>query len=405
MRTPRDLLRNSWSLLLFLVIPGLGAVTPLLVYPSITSQFGADGFAAVAIGLSVGMTVSAICELGWGVLGPQRIARERPELHLPLVRSSLATKTLALVLGAPIAVLVAWYTVEIHHLAAALTALGASLTALNPAWYLIGLNRPLWILYSDTLPKILLNLAVAGSLLAGAPLLVYGASTILSSVIPLALLSLLSRASLVPRGQEVREGFRVIAQQGPLTIGRAVSVAYTSLPVTITGVLMPGAAALFAGTDRIMRMGLTVLAGVPSRLQSYIGVEDKVLRDQRVTRVLAINLGLGVIAAGVFIAALGPAMSIFYTGTIDAQLPLTLVMGAVVLAVCVSRGYGLCLVARGLANRTVFVTGSAALTGCSLLFLLVPQHGAVGAAIAVLSAEVVGIVVQMLFVHRAGAHR
>ena len=396
----RRTFRRSWTLLLFLVIPGLGAVTPLLVYPAITSRFGAAGFTAVAIGLSVGMTVSAICELGWGVLGPQRIARSPRSTHVELVRSSLATKLLALLLGAPAAVLITWWTLPEQELAGAVTALGAALTALSPSWYLTGLNRPAWILVSDTLPKVLTNLAVAGALLLGAPLLTYGASTIVTSILPIVLVGVLGRESLRPRREDLRSGWAVIRQQGPLTVGRAVSVGYTSLPLTLTSMLAPTAAPLFAATDRIMRMGLTVLAGLPSRLQSYLGVNDPGERARRIRRVLIVNALLGLVAAAVFVLVMPLATDLVFTGTIHPEPLVTGTMGAVVLAVCTSRGYGLCLVAQGKANLTIVVTGCAALTGVTALFVLVPPWGALGAALAVLMAEVVGIVVQMLLVHR-----
>lgn len=396
--------RGALSLLPYFIIPGLSAVTPLLVYPMMTLRHGAAGFTAVAAGMAVGLTIAAVCELGWGVLGPQRVARSDPRTHQDLLRSSLATKGTALLIGIPLAVLLTAFVVHDHHISAMVTAAGCALTALTPNWYLIGLNRPLRILFTDTLPKIATNVAVAGALFLGAPLVIYGVGAIITSMIPLAGLMLLERRSLLPRRKDFVDGFGVIRSQGTLTIGRAVTVTYTSLPVALTTTFAPSSAALFAATDRILRMGLTVIAAIPSRFQSYLGVSDADLRRIRIRHALLVNAALGISAGVVFFFATPWAMEIFFTGTISSNISLNLVMAGIASLVCMSRGYGLCIVAKGLTHRTLWFTGTSAVVCLVLIMTLTPPLGALGTGLAILIGEAAGLIVQMVLVHRSVDH-
>ena len=56
---------------LFAVIPTIGIASPYLALPALTQAFGADGWASVAVGQSIGLAVSVPVELGWGLVGPQ----------------------------------------------------------------------------------------------------------------------------------------------------------------------------------------------------------------------------------------------------------------------------------------------------------------------------------------------
>ena len=50
--------------LAFLLIPIVGSLIPLLILPVISKEFGRDGWAAIAIGQSIGAAGAVLMELG-----------------------------------------------------------------------------------------------------------------------------------------------------------------------------------------------------------------------------------------------------------------------------------------------------------------------------------------------------
>jgi len=378
--------------MLFVLIPGLSVVAPLLAYPAVTHRYGSDGFAAIAIGQSLGTTVAIVCELGWSVTGPQAAARgaDINSLH----RASVASKVLALAVGAPLAFALAYLLSTEHKVAAALTAALLSFTALSPTWLLTGLNRPSIILLVDVFPRMILSALLALSIYLGAPLWIFGIPGFLATVLSIVLAARFIGYGVVPTGADFSAAPRTLWSQIPLTAGRSVSVAYTSLVTSIVGVLSPGAVPLYAGADRILRMGLAVLAGVPARLQSWVGSAQTGQRRRRSNASLLTNALLGIVAAGVFLVAAQPAADLLFSRTIIISETMVLLAACVAFLVCASRGFGLSLVAEDRANAIAVASLSAAAVGLVVAFLAIPAGGAVGAMIAVASAEATGLFVQ-----------
>lgn len=387
-------LRQATNLLLYLLIPGLGAATPLLVYPALTARYGSEGFAAVAVAQSLGLAGATICELGWSVLGPQRVARAQAAERASLYQSALATKLIATIVGAPIAAVVAAAIATDYKPAAAFLAAASVATCLSPSWFLVGANRPLAILAFEGIPRLIIMAGVAGLLLVGAPLVVYGIGTLLAVIFTQIAVSLRFGQRLVPRFSVFVEGRSIIRQQLPLTGGRAVSVVYTSLPIAIVGIVNPSAVAVFAAVDRLMRMALAILGGVPSRLQSWVGSAPEDGRVKRSRQSLLMNTALGAIA-GIGFAVLVPFVAgLVFSGTIDIVWEVAVLGGAILFAICTSRGFGLSLVAEGRANWIALANVFAAIAGVATTFALAGPLGAPGAQLGGLCAEVVGIAVQ-----------
>ena len=63
---------------LYVLVPAMGALIPLLAVPVVTGTFGATAFAALAIGQSVGAAAAVVVDLGWSLNGPQAVARSGP---------------------------------------------------------------------------------------------------------------------------------------------------------------------------------------------------------------------------------------------------------------------------------------------------------------------------------------
>ncbi|TIH35584.1 lipopolysaccharide biosynthesis protein [Subtercola vilae] len=392
-------LKQLRTLLFYFLIPGISAVTPLLVYPALTIRFGENGFASVAIAQSIGYAGSVIAELGWGVLGPQRIARADKAGRASLYGSALATKGTASLIVAPLAAIATALIVTDHQLAAGILAFATVTMALSPSWYLVGANRPLTILWTEGIPRTVMLVGAAVGIALGAPLELYGIATLVAVVVTLCLVSRATGERVIPHRASFGTGRAVLREQLPLTFGRMVSVIYTSLPIAIVGVVNPGAVALYGAVERLMRMALSILSGVPSRLQSWIGVATGAERLRRSRLSILMNVALGLVCSVGFALVAPFVASIVFAGRIPIPFSISALSACVLLTICASRGFGLSLVAEGRSNWIAAANIVAALVGVGAIFSLSSLLGAPGAILGELASEVAGLLVQAIILY------
>ena len=388
--------RHFRTIALYIAIPALSAVTPLIVLPALTTAYGAAGLAAISIGTSLGASGAVIAELGWSVLGPQRVAKANESDRRDMYQTAFATRLIALAIIGPSVGAIAYAVSPDFKLAAAAIALALSLAAMSPSWFLIGVNRPLVILAAEALPKVLVSAAAAAALLAGAPLEWYGCFIAVAAIATWLLTAAIAKQPFWPSLHHFRRGRSVISRQFPLTFGRTVSVIYTSLPVTIVALVAPGFTASYAAIDRLMKMASALLGAIPTRLQSWVGSDPDTSGYRRSRQSLAMNAVLGLVA-GIGFTVFAPRVAEYvFSGVVSIDFNLSALGGAVVFAVCVSRGFGLSLVAEGKANWIAAANVGAALVGISSIYILAGAWGSDGALIGALCAEVVGICVQAI---------
>ncbi|MGB3374668.1 MAG: oligosaccharide flippase family protein [Microbacterium sp.] len=388
--------RGIRSVLLFLAVPALGALAPLLLYPVVTSEFRQDGFAAMAIAQSVGVAIAVVCELGWSVIGPQAVARmsarDRSEYHA----ASVASKLVTLALGSPVAAGAAILLSPQYQIDAAVIAAASTLAALSPSWALTGVNRPGLLLIADVFPRLVSTSVVALWIWLGGPLGAVGAVNMI--VIPFSLFLAWRTLGLrvIPGRQHFIRSREHLGDHVILTLGRSVTTVYTSLIPAFVAVAAPTSVAGYAAADRILRLGLGILGGVPSRLQNWIGMVHGDERRLRSKRSVLYNALLGAIAAGGYMALAPLVSEILFTGAATVELSSALIAGVTALMICMSRGLGLALIAES--RPRIIATGNivAALFGVVAVFLLTPGWGVQGALTGVLVAEASAVVVQAL---------
>lgn len=386
----------------YILIPALSAAAPLLVIPAINARYGAAGWTSVAVAQSLGGAAAVIAELGWGVNGPQRVAATAASRRFLLYRSALVSKALGCLVLLPVVLGATYLLTSTERSNAMLVAAGTTLYALSTGWFFVGSGQPRFILYSDSLPRVVVTTACAALIFAGAPLWIYGWSTVLLPFVLLIVSALLTGKEFVPRLRDVRRAPRTIRKQGVLAAGRAVSTVYTALPISIVAAVAPSAVTVYAASERLMRMGLTFLAAFPNRLQSWIG--SAATREERMARSrrsLLLNAVLGIVAGTAF-ALLAPVVAdLLYAGEISIPAAVAGASGVLLAVICTSRGLGLAVVARGRANSITAAIVLAAATGLALIAPLSSALGSVGAVIAIVAAEVVGAAVQLYFLERA----
>ena len=162
--------RRLRKLFLFAVVPVIGIVSPLLVIPTVTSQYGATGWSAMAIGMSVGAAAAVFVELGWGLTGPQRVAGAPVSQRGHLYLLSNATKLSVFVLLSPFVYAICWFLTPSYAMECALMGVATAAVGLSPAWFFTGTSQPLRILATDSAPKLVAAGVTAVALLAGGDL-------------------------------------------------------------------------------------------------------------------------------------------------------------------------------------------------------------------------------------------
>lgn len=401
--------RRAFAVFLYFTAPMLGAVTPLLVFPSITTHFGADGLAAVGIAQSLGSAAAIIGELGWSVIGPQRIAASDAPARAQLVRSSLASRIITMSVLLPVAAVLAFVLAPVHKLDAAILTIGFGAVGMSVTWALIGANRPGLVLLLDSLPRLAAVTAVVIALSMGAPLWVYAVGLFLASLFATIAGSSAFRLRELSAPIGMRAAFGVIRAQSIITLSRGISAAFTALPVTLVAIVSPASVPLFTAVDRLCRMSLAVLSAVPNRLQSWVGEVTKDATGarlrQRNLRQLGINGAIGIVAATGYAVLLPLVTGFVFSGVVELAGGIGYVSAAIILVVCISRGLGLGLVAYGRSALLLPASAIAATVGVTTVLLLGSAWGAVGATLGVLCAEVAGALFQAVVLRRAMAAR
>lgn len=393
-------LKRVWGILPYFLIPAAGALSPLLVIPAVSTTFGASGWAVMAIGQSIGGAAAVVGELGWGVVGPQQLPRLGQRRRLRLYRISLASRLLSAVPLTVLAAVLAALLAPNGRLEAASLAAGTALAALSPTWFFIGTNRPYVILGTESLPKIATALVSGMLILAGFGTVIFGLLTICQVGLTLCLAARRIDGPTWPKWAEFREAPAAMRRQFVISVGRSISVVYTYLPTSIAAIVAPSAVPAFAAVDRLMRMSLAVLSGIPSRLQSWLGSAPDGGAGRRRTQTIQLNIILGVVCGAGFALLASWVASFVFAGEIGITPGLAWSAGALLAIICASRGMGLVLVSAGGANSITTAIIPSAVTGVVTLFPLAAGAGAVGVVAAGICAETVGLVVQYLFYRR-----
>lgn len=401
--------RGGRGLLAYALIPVLSAVSPLIALPAITDRYGAAAWAGVAVGQSMGAAAATVVELGWGLNGPQRVARMSATAANGALALATRTKLLVLVPAAALAALVAFVVAPSFPIEAAVVAIGATAAALSAAWWFLGRARPLTLVLTDAVPR-MIAMGLAGVLVfVGAPLMTYAAVGLIApSVLAPSLALVIARresSAAAPRYGLVRLAKTIRFQSHALT-ARVASAGYIALPITLVSIAAPGSVAVFAAGERLMRMGLAAMSIIPNAMQGWVGrPAAKRERWVRAKRAVAMNVVIGVVAGLVF-GLLAPAAShLVFSGTATVSPALALTFALVILVVTVSRATGgLALVAlrRIGAYATSAVAG--AVVGIPTILLLSAWVGAPGGALGELAAELTVLITQVVVIarHRQG---
>jgi len=387
---------RSW---LYITIPAVGGLTPLLALPAVSHAAGTNGWGAVAVGQSTGLAAYTVVLLGWGLSGPQTVA-PLPEsaatgvLALSFVTRAQAWLLLSLIIG-PIAAIVSPH----YPLVAALTAAGTAATGLSCSWWFVGRGQPLTILFTETIVELLGVLIAAGLLLARASLLVY---PLVGCLIP----ALVAAALGLWRAGALRGIWRVrqpqvasaLRSQAAALAGVGVSGIFQALLVTFVAIASPAALPTYAACERMLRMGLGVLVAVPNAMQRWVGrSESEAIRTRRVLTAIRYMALIG-LAAGTFFALTAPPLAdLLFDGKVHIPELTAVLAGAAIALMATALATGsVALVAAREFHTITRAALAGALVGIPTVMLGAHYLGSKGAYGGELLAEVAILAVQGL---------
>lgn len=384
----------------YLILPAFGILSPLLLIPAVTHRFGPSGWASLAIAISLGNGIGTATEMGWGVVGPQQVAALSGAGRLEYYRRSITSRMLTVVPGAFVSAMLAFFLVPSQRVASAVLAGALSAQGMTPSWFFIGIGRPRYVMWSESVPRILITLTSAVVIASGGPLIAYSILMLLSVPLAQAISRKLIDGSVRLTRADWRAAPTIARQQMTMGFGRAVSVVYTSLPVAIVGAVNPAVAPVFAASERLTRTTVNVLATIPLRLQSWIGSVDGPERSARVRKAQLIGLVLGLTAGAVFAVAAPIAARFIFAGRIPLPFTVTSVAGLLIATICISTSLGLSLVAYDLADFITWAILPSAIVGVLLIGPGAIFLGTRGAIAGEVLAEITGTLMQWYFLRK-----
>jgi hypothetical protein len=370
----------------------------LLVLPTIASATSDAGWAAIAIGQSIGMFAMVVVVYGWTINGPIKAARATSAQLPVLYHDSLVARGTLLAPAAATATLAAWLSAPAGWGGyAAAVSLSFTVGGLSSAWLCIGLGRPMWIVYSETLPRLGFSLLAAFFIGQGGSLWWYPVLLGVGTVLGVVGFSMLAVRPVRPQAGERTRLTTLLSRQSPSAVTTIVGATYAVGAIFLAStVTSTSEIAELSSADRIYRLATVGITIAASLLTPWIAVQDETTGRRTRSAILMMSaIGLVGLPAITFLAPL--AASTLFGADLEPSRATCLAYGLAFLGVAVSTTLGQhYLVPRG--REVDYMTGSvlAAVVGAPSILLLAARFGATGAATGLAVSELAIVAVLLL---------
>lgn len=332
--------RAPWRRLLSFVAQSiLTTLAPLATIPAITHAAGASGFAAIAIGQSIGSGLSVITGLGWGLTGASIVAsaQKRGDAVPDIGLDSLLARTICAVPLSSAAAALAYALTSTYSVAAALSAVSGTLLGLSFSWYFTGLGQSNMIAYFETAPQVVTALTSAGLIYAGVGVWILPT---LSTVSILATRAVIAFRLARSRSNSYKAGARAslhnLRGQLRLTLATMSQALYTSFTVALVSAISPQAVPLFAAGYRVLTLARNLILPVRNAFQSWVvhdednGPGSHSRQASLITTIFGALLSVGVLATLPFVDR------VLFSGAITFNLKTSVLVAGPLTAVAVS---------------------------------------------------------------------
>ncbi|AGW42141.1 hypothetical protein O159_21630 [Leifsonia xyli subsp. cynodontis DSM 46306] len=337
-----------------------------------------------------------LVELGWGISGTQRVARQARRNIAQTYAAGLTTQVLVAIPALIAAAIAAFLLAPSQSLTAAVVAVAAG-GSISAAWVFVGIAQPRHILLQEAIPRTAAVLAAALALLAGAPLIVYGIALLVAGLLSpaLAMRTLGVRRADFLRLSPRRVVFLVRCQSMALTT-RVFSSFYISFGTAAVALVAPQATASYAAMDRLLRMAQQVIGTVHFALKGWVGkATTRAERLRRARRAVLTNVVVGLVAGAGFAVVAPVVAEIVFAGVIHIPTPLAAIAGGTLAVIFVSMSCGqILLVTLGRLDALAWSAAAGALVGLPLILTGAALGGTLGALLGQFCAEATVLLVQ-----------
>lgn len=379
----------------------IGALSPLIVIPAVVRGWGADGWASIAVGQSIGAIGSVVIMWGWAIQGPVLAARADSRIRLSLlVSQSLQSRLVIALFALPVSGLCAVLLAPDHRGAAGLTAIGMALSGLSMVWYFVGSRKPALVLLYDSLPKLLIAVLASLAISSFGILILYPVILVVGTLIFSALSAMdVSGAYVMPRKFfHISRVSRSVNQSLGAGLSQIASAVYINGAVALVAVA--GSAQTVANFAAVNRLYLAAVLACLPVFQFFAGwvAQERSVVGRRARVALGAQFLTSILAIPAFIA-FAPLVGRFLFGDVVEVGIVPLSLTALGVAVVIfTRAFGSHVL---LANGGATQMGTSAIAGAIACLVLVPlfakEFGVSGACGALLAVESVVLVVQLWY--------
>lgn len=356
-------------------------VAGIAVVPAIIAFSSAEVWASVAVGQALGILGSVITGYGWAVTGPADLARLPLGRRFPYLALSLVARApfaaAALVAGAATLWLIAP-----GFLAESVVAYAATtLSGLSCTWYYVGVQRPLTLLWAETLPRVGGSLGAVLLMWRGVPTAWALTSLVAGMVGALALVALVEyrrsrstvrntlAASHLSVGDRARATMRrahatMVSQSRGFGIALA-NAASMAAPMVLAPMVFGGGFADLALVDKLIKQSASVMAPIINSLQGWVpAAKNSHGLVARLVRATRISVGSSAALLLVLLVAAPPILHLMGAGRVAVAYWLVASGAVLAAASYLERIYSrTVLIALGLSTPVLRVSVACALAG------------------------------------------
>lgn len=380
------------------------AFAPILLLPVLSGLLGMAGWAALALGESIGLFFANAGDWGWTISGPSLVARASEPARREIFRSSVNVRLPATTMAAVSAGVIAYVVAPDARLAAAAMAVAACCSALLPTWYAIGSGDLKVMAVYTLVPKIVAIALTAGVMGAWANAFVYpivtgfiflGAATVASVHIGGIWRPRIKAAERI----WYRENLKLVVS-GMFTGG------YTRLASTIVVLVAPADFTVFVAAIKVKDLGAAGLLTLPNALRGWASSSNPNGDSGRARTASKITLSIGVLCMIGMTIGFRLVEGFLFSDGISLPIQDLFLIGAtlVLLAGNMSMTYYY-LAPSGNRNAIASAGVIASIIGVSLIALFAAMFGATGGLGGVLCSELASGATLWLLGMRRGHNR
>lgn len=386
----------------FAGLPLLSLLAPFMLLPLIARLGGVHGWAALAIGQSVGAFAAIVVSFGWTLGGPAKVARATDEARSLLYGDSVVSRTMLLVVVSPLAAVSTFLLSPVGFRAESVAmAVAMAIGSLSPAWYCIGVGRPRLIATYEVIPRVV-SVGIAAVLLQlTGDILYYPICLILATVGGVFAFSWRIGGLGTRSGLGVRRVLQSMWRDRSAAMTVLAAGAYSATPVTIMGIVSPfQVVAQFSSADKLNKISSFAIQVLGNSFQGWVA-EDRPVRISR--RMKASLMAHGVLGMFGFagLALVGAPLTRFLFGDAVAADELTAIWyGVTFAAVSMNTSMGRhILVPLGRTSTVLRSTIAGAIVGVIAMAVLGLKFGSSGGAAGLAISEVMVCLVQLMGVN------